>query len=68
MNNFFNEALQLISILLRKFLWDCRVQKNLPVLDSALSFICDEVKIMRKLSTKIDSTIMGSNLQLEYGP
>jgi hypothetical protein len=23
---------------------------------------------MRKLSTKIDSTIMGSNLQLEYGP
>jgi hypothetical protein len=67
-NNLFNEALQLVSILLKKFLWDCRVRKNIPVHDRALSLICDEIRTMRRLSTRIDSTIMGSNLQLEYDP
>jgi hypothetical protein len=68
MNNFYNEALQLVSVLLRKYLWDCRVRKNLPVSERALSYICGEITLMRKLSTKIDSTIMGSNLHLDHNP
>jgi hypothetical protein len=68
MNNFYNDALQIVSVLLRKYLWDCRVRKHLPVSEKALSYIRDEITLMRKLSTKIDSTIMGSNLHLDLNP
>jgi hypothetical protein len=49
-NNFRNEALQIITILIRKFLWDCRQRKTLPILDKCIRYLADEVKIMRKIN------------------
>jgi hypothetical protein len=61
-NNFRNEALQIITILIRKFFWDCRQRKTLPVLDKCIRYLTDEVKLMRKISAKFDSIILGSGL------
>jgi hypothetical protein len=64
-NNFYNESINILTILLRKYFWDCKVRKNLPMINKAVSFIGDEIKIMGKVSTKFYELWTKSGLNLE---
>jgi hypothetical protein len=61
-NNYQNEALQMTSILLRKYLWDCKQRKTIPAFDLCLRYIACEINTMRKISTIFNSIILGSGL------
>jgi Reverse transcriptase (RNA-dependent DNA polymerase) len=49
-NNYYNEVLNVASKLFMKFLWDCRLRKTLPFLESLKNFISDEIRTMAKLN------------------
>jgi hypothetical protein len=65
-NNFDNEMLMTVSILMRKFFWDCKVRKIIPTLPGTKSYISGEIQTMRKISTTFDRTVAGCNLRLNF--
>jgi hypothetical protein len=65
-NNFDNEILMTVSILMRKFFWDCKVRKIIPTLPGTKSYISEEIRTMRKISTTFDRTVAGCNLRLNF--
>jgi hypothetical protein len=62
-----NEVLFIISMLTKKYLWDCKQRFCLPILENAKSFIREEVKIMSACSSKAKTVFENSGLVLEQG-
>jgi len=62
-----NEALFIISMLSKKYLWDCKQRFCLPNIENAKSFIREEIKIMINCSSKASTVILNSGINFEQG-
>ena len=62
-----NETLFIISMLLKKFMWDCKQRFCLPNIQNAKSFIREEIKIMTSCSSKARTVIFNSGINFEQG-
>jgi hypothetical protein len=62
-----NETLLIISMLLKKFMWDCKQRFCLPNIQNAKSFIREEIKIMTSCSSKARTVIFNSGINFEQG-
>ena len=60
-----NSALNLISKLYLKFLWDCKVRKCLPTPEGAIQMINYELKTICKISTETRLTFLGSGIDTD---
>jgi Reverse transcriptase (RNA-dependent DNA polymerase) len=61
-NNYLNELLNTASLLLMKFLWDCKVRKCLPNFSTLKNFFCDEIDTMKQSSNKFKLVLAGSGI------
>jgi hypothetical protein len=62
-----NDALFLISMLVKKYLWDCKQRFSLPILENAKVFIREEVKIMQFCSKKAQKVFLNANFACLQG-
>ena len=62
-----NEALRLISYLVKKFIWDSKQRFSLPNLARCKTFISEEVKIMKFVSAKSRTVFALADLNFELG-
>jgi hypothetical protein len=62
-----NDALFLISMLVKKYLWDCKQRFALPILENAKVFIREEVKIMRFCSKKAHKVFLNADFACLQG-
>jgi hypothetical protein len=62
-----NEALFLISMLTKKFMWDCKQRFTIPNLEQAKVFIREEIKIMCYCSKKAKKIFLNANLEALQG-
>jgi hypothetical protein len=62
-----NEPLFVISMLLKKYFWDCKQRFCLPNFENAKSFIREEIKIMSVCSNKASTVFQNAGLNLELG-
>jgi hypothetical protein len=63
-NNFKNEMLLMVSILLRKHFWDCKTRKMIPTLRGAKYFLHTEMTTMSKISSNFERIFAGSGLNI----
>jgi Reverse transcriptase (RNA-dependent DNA polymerase)/zinc-binding in reverse transcriptase len=64
-NNLLNEFLNIVTDLLKKFLWDSRTKKTLPSFVGLQNFIKDEILTMTRVSKKFKTIAMSSGLDLQ---
>jgi hypothetical protein len=62
-----NEALFLISMLVKKFMWDSKQRFSLPNIENAKIFIKEEVKIMCYCSKKARKIFLNSEIEVLQG-
>jgi hypothetical protein len=62
-----NEALFLISMLIKKFMWDCKQRFTIPNLEHAKVFIKEEIKIMCYCSKKAKKIFSNADLEALQG-
>jgi hypothetical protein len=62
-----NEALFLISTLLKKYIWDCKQRFGLPNLGNAKIFLREEIKIIRYCSSEANTIFQNSGITLQEG-
>jgi len=62
-----NEALRLVSFLVKKFIWDSKQRFSLPNLERCKIFIAEETKIMRFVSSKSRTVFELANLNFTLG-
>jgi hypothetical protein len=61
-----NSTLFLVNVILKKYLWDCKQRDSLPDSESAKFKIIHELKIMAKISKKVNMAINGSDLADDF--
>jgi hypothetical protein len=61
------EMLFIASMLLKKYLWDCKQRFCLPIFDNAKSFIREEIKIMSACSNKAKTAFLNAGVNFELG-
>jgi Reverse transcriptase (RNA-dependent DNA polymerase) len=64
LNNYHSEFLNIVTKLLKKFLWDSRTRKSLPAFDGLKTFITDEVKTMTKVNKKAKQIFIRSGIDI----
>jgi hypothetical protein len=62
-----NEALFLISALVKKYIWDCKQRYTLPNLNHAKIFLREEIKIIRFCSSDANVIFQNSGITLQEG-
>jgi len=60
-----NYVLRIICLLVKKYIWDCKVRSQLPVLGDLKLIICNDVKKMLKMSRTFRSHVIKSGLENE---
>jgi hypothetical protein len=64
-NNFLNKALFVVTLLFKKFIWNCKQRKILPTLNHLKISINMEVVLLTKSSKKMKLTFENSGLNPE---
>ena len=59
-----NEILFVVTKLLQKYIWDCKLRKTLPVLRDIQLIVLDEFVIFKKISLKFSSILENSTLNM----
>jgi hypothetical protein len=62
-----NYALLIVSVLVKKYLWDCKQRYALPNLEHAQIFISEEIKIIRYCSSKANTILQNSGILQQLG-
>ena len=62
-----NGALNLVSMLVKKFIWDCKLRFTLPSLLKCKIFIFEEVQILRHVSIKARKVFENAELFMQLG-
>jgi hypothetical protein len=62
-----NYALLIVSVLVKKYLWDCKQRYALPNLEHAQIFIREEIKIIRYCSSKANTILQNSGILQQLG-
>jgi hypothetical protein len=62
-----NEALFLLSALVKKYMWDCKQRFSLPNLQNAKNFLREELKIISYCSGKARQMFLNSGISLQEG-
>jgi hypothetical protein len=60
----FNDNLTLfwVSVLIKKYIWDCKMRKTIPVVDNLKSYVYTEFKTMTTISNFVKKTVERSSL------
>jgi hypothetical protein len=58
-----NDALFLLSMLVKKYIWDCKQRFTLPQIEHAKSFVREEVKIMCFCSKEVKKIFLNADLK-----
>jgi hypothetical protein len=59
-NDSTNNLIFLLGNLIKKYLWDCKLRLSLPVQEHLKFFVKKELKIMCRISKKVDNYVQGS--------
>jgi len=62
-----NDALFLITALVKKFIWDCKIRFSLPGLERGKIFIIEAINIILSTSAKAEQIFLNANLNLQLG-
>jgi len=62
-----NNALNLVSMLVKKFIWDCKLRFTLLSLSKCKVFIFEEVQILRHVSIKARKVFENADLFMQPG-
>ena len=62
-----NDALFIVSALLKKYLWDCKLRFTLPNLERGKIFITEQIKILKFVSGKSKQIFLNSDLNFQLG-
>jgi hypothetical protein len=62
-----NYALLIISVLVKKYIWDCKQRSALPNQDHAKIFIREEIKIIQHCSSKANFVLQNSGILQQLG-
>ena len=62
-----NEALFIISALIKKYIWDCKQRFTIPNLVNAKTYLREEIKIIRHCSLDANTIFQNSGLMLQEG-
>jgi hypothetical protein len=61
-----NNALQLICLLVKKFIWDCKLSESLPDPDFLKNFVKFELRAICKIKREVSKTIASCGLNQDF--
>ena len=61
-----NYSLMIVSLLFKKYIWDCKMRETLPDPDAAIRVITDRIKVMSSCSNKFTRCWVASNINLNF--